>query len=454
VPETHVIVPTGMLGAGFTADALDRGIALGAHAIAVDGGSTDSGPYYLGAAAPKMPAEAIAADLRLMLIKGAAARIPVIVGSAGTSGTDAGVDWVAGIVEAIAKEEGLRLRVARIYSEQSPDAIVALLDAGRISPLPPAGPLTTSVVRRCGHIVGLMGAEPIIAALDAGADVVIGGRATDTAVIAAVPLRAGRPAGPAWHAAKTAECGGQCTTDPRGGGVLVTVDDDGFTIDPLEPATACTPTSVAAHMIYENADPYLMREPSGTLDVRGATYTALDERRVRVTGSAFVPQPPTTKLEGSGVIGHRSFALAGIRDPEVLASIDVWSAGLEAFVTAKVRDVLGLDDTQVCVEVRCYGWNAVLGELDPDPGPPREVGAVLVATAADQATATKVVKLANPYLLHMPLPGMDHLPSFAFISSPAEVELGPLYEFLLQHVVAVESEGDLFRTEISEVGTP
>jgi hypothetical protein len=134
----------------------------------------------------------------------------------------------------------------------------------------------------------------------------------------------------------------------------------------------------------------------------------------------------------------------------------VWSAGLEAFVTAKVRDVLGLDDTQVRVEVRCYGWNAVLGDLDPDAGaaPPREVGAVLVATAADQATATKVVKLANPYLLHMPLPGMDHLPSFAFISSPAEVALGPLYEFLLQHVVAVDAEGDLFRTEISEVGTP
>lgn len=454
MPETHVIVPTGMLGAGFTAEAIDRGVALGAHAIAVDGGSTDSGPHYLGAAAPKMPAEALAADLRIMLTRGAAAGIPVIVGSAGTGGTDTGVDWVAGIVETIAEEEGLRLRIARIYSEQSPDAIVELVEAGRTSPLPPAGPLTAEVVRLCDHIVGLMGAEPIIAALDAGADVVIGGRATDTAVIAAVPLRAGRPAGPTWHAAKTAECGGQCTTNPRGGGVLVTVDDEGFTIDPLDPATACTPTSVAAHMIYENADPYLMREPSGTLDVRQAVYTALDERRVRVTGSAFTPQPPTTKIEGSGIVGYQSMALAGIRDPEVLAAIDVWSSGLRDFVAAKVHDVLGLGEDEVRVEVRCYGWNAVLGDLDPDPTVPREVGAVLIATAADQATATKVVKLANPYLLHMPLPGMKDLPSFAFVSSPAEVALGPLYEFFLQHVVAVEAEGELFRIEISEVGAP
>jgi hypothetical protein len=235
---------------------------------------------------------------------------------------------------------------------------------------------------------------------------------------------------------------------------LVTVDDEGFTIDPLDPATACTPTSVAAHMIYENADPYLMREPSGTLDVRQAVYTALDERRVRVTGSAFTPQPPTTKIEGSGIVGYQSMALAGIRDPEVLAAIDVWSSGLRDFVAAKVHDVLGLGEDEVRVEVRCYGWNAVLGDLDPDPTVPREVGAVLIATAADQATATKVVKLANPYLLHMPLPGMKDLPSFAFVSSPAEVALGPLYEFFLQHVVAVEAEGELFRIEISEVGAP
>lgn len=452
MPETHVIVPAGMLGAGFTAESIDRGIALGGHAIAIDGGSTDSGAHYLGAAVPKMPAEAIAADLRLMLTRAAAAGIPVIVGSAGTSGTDAGVDWVAGIVASIAEEEGLRLRLARIYSEQQRDTVLDLLADGRISPLPPAGDLDPDTVRRCAHIVGLMGAEPIIAALDAGADVVVGGRATDTAVIAAVPLRQGRPPGPSWHAAKTAECGGQCTTDPRGGGVLVSVDDDGFTVDPLEPATTCTPTSVAAHMIYENADPHLMTEPSGTLDVTDAAYTSLDDRRVRVTGSRFTPRPPTVKLEGSGLVGHQSIAIAGIKDPEVLASIDVWSKGLRDYVAAKVESVLGLTEPDVHVQVRCYGWNAVLGDLDPDEGPPREVGAVLIATAADQATATKVVKLANPYLLHMPLPGMDHLPSFAFLSSPAEIERGPLYEFLLQHVVAVDDAHALFTTEIEEVG--
>src|SRR5258707_1360092 len=129
-----------MLGAGFTQASLERGIARGADAIAIDGGSTDSGPAYLATASAKMPTEAIAADLRKMLTAGARADIPVIIGSAGTGGTDAGVDWVAGVVDHIARDEHLELQVARIYSEQSLDRIKTALANDRITPLPPAGP--------------------------------------------------------------------------------------------------------------------------------------------------------------------------------------------------------------------------------------------------------------------------------------------------------------------------
>jgi hypothetical protein len=449
----RVLVPAGMLGAGFTAASIDRGIALGADVIAIDGGTTDSGPAYLATASAKMPAEAIAADLQLMLTAGAAARIPVIVGSAGTSGTDAGVDWVAGIVDDIARAENLNLRVVRIYSEQTIDQMSSALADGKISPLPPVGPLDVAVLQRCNHVVGLMGAEPIVAALEQGADVVIAGRATDTALIAALPLLRGCRPGPAWHAAKIAECGGLCTTNPRGGGVLVAIDDNGFFVEPLESAAACTPQSVAAHMLYENADPFVMREPSGWLDVADAAYTAVDDRTVRVTGSAFIDAPYTVKLEGAGRAGYQTLAIAGIRDPEILSEIDRWVATLEQFVKQKVGDLLGVAPDDYALEIRCYGWNAVLGDTDPDTTTsPREVGAMLLVTADTQETATRIAKLANPYLLHMPLPHMNHLPSYAFMASPAEIERGPIYEFLLQHVVAVDAPDELFRSTTSRTG--
>jgi hypothetical protein len=89
--------------------------------------------------------------------------------------------------------------------------------------------------------------------------------------------------------------------------------------------------------------------------------------------------------------------------------------------------------------------------LHRTPGPPREIGVLFKVRAADQATATAIAKIANPYLLHLPLAGMDHLPSFAFATSPAEIERGAAYEFVFNHTVDVGTPGELFRTTISEV---
>ncbi|MCP5034874.1 MAG: DUF1446 domain-containing protein [Actinomycetia bacterium] len=445
-----VLVPSGMLGSGVSAAAVQRGIELGAVGIAVDGGSTDSGPYYLGAATAKTTEQAVAHDLRILVAAAHGAGIPLIVGSCGTSGTDAGVDWIHAIVEQIASDQGLDLCIARIYSEQSAEGLVGRLRAGRIGPLPPAAPLDEATLHRCEHIVGLVGHEPIVSVLHGGADVVLAGRATDAAVLAAVPLMHGAPPGPTWHAAKTAECGSLCTTTPTGAGVLITIEPTGFTIEPLNAAESCTPTSVHAHMLYENADPFRAREPLGTIDTSAATYRALDDRRVRVEQSHFEPaEHPTMKLEGATLTGYQTVAIAGIRDPHTLAHIDTWTETLRTFLHAGIGRVLGLDPADYELELRCYGYNAVLGPNDPDiTTTPREVGVVLIATADTQEVATTIAKYANPYLLHMPLPGESHLPSHAFMSSPAEMVRGPVYEFVLQHAVELDHPNDLVRIEV------
>jgi hypothetical protein len=281
--------------------------------------------------------------------------------------------------------------------------------------------------------------------------VVLAGRATDTAVAAAYPLMKGMPAGPTWHAAKIVECGGQCTSNPRAGGVLATIDAGGFTIEPLDPAVSCTPISVAAHMLYESANPFEMREPAGTLDVRNARYTAVDDRIVRVEGSEFhVADQYTIKLEGARITGYETMSFSAIRDPLILADIDAWAQLMRTMITQRVRQTLDLADDEYAFDLRLYGHNAVLDDLEPESGPPREVGVMLLVNAPDQATATAVAKIANPLMLHLPTPGMDYLPSLAFASSPAEVERGPAYEFVLNHVVDCVAPGDLFRTELGE----
>ena len=447
-----VIFPSGMLGSGFDAATVPRGIDLGATAIAIDAGSTDSGPFYLGADQAKSARAAIKRDLRLLLTAARGANIPLVVGSCGTSGTDRGVDWAAEIVEEISAEQGLSFTLARVYSEQSADELTAALRAGRIHALPPAGDLDEETLQRCEHIVGLMGAEPMMAALTGGADVVLAGRASDTSMVAALALMNELPAGPAWHAAKTVECGDQCTTNPRGGGVLVEIDEHGFTVAPLDPETSCTPASVAAHMLYENANPFRLLEPSGALDTSSATYTALDDRTVRVEGSRFEQAPHRTiKLEGSASTGYETMSFVGIADPAVLADLDRWLARLEEMTARRVYDSLGIDAGQYMIHLRCYGNDAVLGALQRPSEAPREVGVMMRVRAQTQEDATAIAKTANPLLLHLPLDGALHLPSFAFATSPAETDRGATYEFVLNHIIDIDDPLDLFRIKFSEV---
>ncbi|MGW6929973.1 acyclic terpene utilization AtuA family protein [Lentzea sp. NPDC054927] len=444
----RVLTPTGMLGAGFAQSTVDRGLALGADVISVDAGSTDSGPYYLGSGTAKTTAAAVARDLRMLLRASAQARIPLIVGSCGTSGTDSGVEWVAGIVDDILREENLGLSVATIRSEQRADFINERLRAGAVHPLAPAAELDEATVDSCTHVVGMMGHEPIEEALRAGADVVLAGRATDTAVAAAFPLMKGMPPGPTWHASKIVECGGQCTTNPRTGGVLATIDHTGFTIEPLDPDAACTPISVAAHMLYETVNPFRMREPAGELDVTSATYTALDARRVRVEGSLFHPaEQHTIKLEGARITGYETMSFTAIRDEHILAHIEDWTDLFVKVFTDRVAQTLGLDSTSYDFDLRRYGYDAVLQTLDPAARLPREIGVMLLVRAATQELATAVAKVANPLMLHLPTPDMAYLPSLAFATSPAETERGPVYEFVLNHVVDTRTPTEMFRID-------
>src|SRR5258708_16258885 len=131
-------------------------------------------------------------------------RVPLMIGCGGQSGWDIAVDWTRDMAVEIARGKGLRPKIEILYSEQDAAALIDMSARGAITPLAPMGPIEPSVLRSCAHIVALMGPEPYIAALKGGADIVLGGRATDTAVIAAVALMRGAGAGPAWHAAKVA----------------------------------------------------------------------------------------------------------------------------------------------------------------------------------------------------------------------------------------------------------
>jgi hypothetical protein len=76
--EIKILSPTAILGYGFPASSFEAGLERHPDAIAVDAGSIDPGPYYLGAGVSFTDRGAVKRDLRLMLKAGRELKVPVI----------------------------------------------------------------------------------------------------------------------------------------------------------------------------------------------------------------------------------------------------------------------------------------------------------------------------------------------------------------------------------------
>ncbi|MBX2884407.1 MAG: DUF1446 domain-containing protein [Granulosicoccus sp.] len=461
----RVLVPSGVLGLGFDQDALEAGLKLKPDVICIDGGSTDSGPHSLGTSTSKYSRAACKSEWRILMQARDQLNIPLIIGSAGTCGTDAMVDWMLQITIELASELGQHPQVALVYSEQTTDSVARAFKQNNVSGLEPAIPINAETIGECEHIVALAGAEQIQAALNTGADIIIAGRTTDTAVISALPLLHGCDAGASWHAAKIAECGALCSTHPTSGVIVVDIDQSestdgavkdsaktsevhptGFTIYPTASGARCTPHSVSAHMLYENANPFILYEPGGHLNVSDSIYTAQDQTRVRVCGSRWIPTDPyTVKLEGARLAGYQCVAMCLLRDPRYVQNAEKWIDKLSVFIDLELQTQMDLDQQDYDIDYRLIGKNAVLGKLESKNTSPDEIGVLVIITAETQETADEIGKFMNPFLLHYPLTDNESLPTFAFPFSPAQMSRGPLYEFCLNHVMQLEEPMSAFR---------
>lgn len=455
--EVRVLSATGVCGSGFKESSLAAGMKRLPHFIGCDAGSTDPGPAPLGTGTPAFPRRAVKRDLRLMIKAARVANVPLLIGSAGTAGGKPHVALVRDIVLEVAREEGLRFKLALIQAEQDKAYLKNKLRGGRIRPLKPAPAFDEAVIDRAERIVGMMGDEPFLTALDQGADVVIAGRASDCAIFAGIPIRMGVAPGLAWHAAKLLECGSAIAVSrPSPDAIFVTFRDDYFDIEALDPDVRCTPQSVAAHALYENADPYRLVESSGVLDLTQASYEALDHRSVRVRGSMFEPAAAyTVKLEGAERVGYQSIVIGSVRDPYIIRQIDDWSDRLKGKLKARVVDVFDAATAENYVfNLRIYGKNGTMGALEPVREiQSHEICLVLEVTAPTQEIATTIVSMARHQALHLPIPEWSGLiTGVACIYSPAYLERGAVYRFCVNHVIEPDDPCEMFPIELMEAG--
>jgi hypothetical protein len=445
-----LLSPTAILGYGFPATSLERGLSFGPDVIAVDAGSSDPGPYYLGSGKSFTARGAVKRDLTFLLRSARSLRIPLLISTAGGSGAKPHLDWCREILLEVAREEGLSFRLAVIPADVPKEYLYRKLEQGQVSS-PGAEPeLTMEQVRESTYLCAQMGPEPLIKALDGGAEVLLAGRCYDPAVFAALPIKLGYDHGLAIHLGKILECAAIAALPGSGSDCMLGIlEEDRFLVEPTNLERRATETSVAAHTLYEKTDPLLLPGPGGYLDLRQTRFQQVTNRRVAVTGSKHVQvQPYTVMVEGSKPVGFRVVSIAGARDPRFIEHLDEIIAGVKERTADNFRHEEGGYQLNFII----YGRDGVMGRQEPHPTPGHEVGIVLETVADSQELAESVLGFARSTMLHFGFPGrIATAGNLAFPYSPSDFKVGTAYNFSVHHLVTPERPDELFPVSYEEV---
>ncbi|KAF5626143.1 hypothetical protein F52700_8860 [Fusarium sp. NRRL 52700] len=487
-PICQIITPVGMLGYGFdealTHYELSRLVPTGIPtAIILDSGSTDSGPQKLALGSMSCPRSAYAKDLAKLLRLVHTFRVPLIFGSAGGDGTDEHVKAIYETMEEIAAEEENKdytFNTISLFSNIDKRTILERLKQGRLTGCGPCvPPATEHEINESLRVVSQMGYEPFFDAMTANPDfnIIIGGRAYDPSPYVAfcvyqLTLQSSflsteelhSRLGGFYHMGKILECGGQCSF-PKSHGAVATVYENGlFDVRPTDPESMCTPLSVAAHTLYENTRPDVLRGPGGSLHLENSKYEQLsDGKSVRVSGSVYRSsaadgKPYQLKLEAARIVGYRAMFMGSITDHILVSQIDK--------LLARVKVYVDQQHTEIADQ-----WNLdfhVYGKDQYTQAGPAQLFIVAEALAPTQQLANSIASKARVGMIHAPYPGQKATAgNFGFgLGGLMEIELGPCAEFSLYHLMDLEPgeerlslggdgsvlEGPLLRGKISRVG--
>lgn len=450
--ELRIVCPNGHLGFAPTKEeSFKIAAATKPDYYCADSGSDDIGPSALGADVSVSMYNWQKHDLELMLLASRKQGVPMIIGSAGDTGSNSRVDMYVQMIKDFAKKHQLPpFKIAYFYSEVDKSYIRNLMKKNiRIEGLDSRSDLTLEELEQTERIVAVAGVHPYIKALEMGADVIIGGRSSDVAVFAAPAIYEGFPEANAYYLGKVLECASFCA-EPYGAkeSVIGTITHEDVKVTAMHPNQRCTIASVAGHAMYERSNPYYEYFAGGMLDMTECRYEQYDEKTCRITGFKYIPVEGKmkVKLEGSGYVGEKFIGIAGIRDPYIIKNIDQ----VEAFVMEQVKKEFA--DVDYLLHLKIFGKNGVMGDLEPVKEiKSHELAIIVEGIAKDKTVAKELTLFATRQIFYARLPEVKGTAGTAAYLIDDVLYAGKSYRWTLNHVIPVEHGLELFDVKIEEV---
>ena len=251
-----------------------------------------------------------------------------------------------------------------------------------------------------------LGAEPIVQALAAGAQIVVTGRVADPSIFMAPMMHefGWKPddwakLGQGMGIGHLLECGAQVTggyfSDPgfkdvpepwNFGFPIAEVQPDGTTVLTKVAGTGgdVNLRTVKEQMLYEVHDPANYLTPDVVVDFTSAKLEQVGPARVKVSGIGGKPRTPTLKVSigcTEGFIGEDMFFYAG---PGALRRAEL----AKKILTERFR-IVGLEAEEVRIDF--LGLNAIHGAATPADAPePYEIAVRVAARTRTREQANKV----------------------------------------------------------------
>ncbi|WNF36312.1 acyclic terpene utilization AtuA family protein [Bacillaceae bacterium IKA-2] len=451
--KLSIICPNGALGFGKTkVESFKIGKATFPDYYCADSGSDDIGPAPLGSDQSSSMYEWQKHDLELMLLASREQGVPMIIGSAGDTGSNSRVDMYVQIIKDLAEKHDIpNFKLAYFYSEVDKDYLINKMNNGiAFEGLDGRDNLTLDELEKTDRIVAVAGVHPYIKALDLGADVIIGGRSSDCAVFGAPAIREGFPESLSYYLGKLLECASFCA-EPYGAkeSVIGTITQDDVKVEAMHPEQFCTVSSVAGHAMYERSNPFFEYVAGGMLDMTNCSYEQFNEKTCRITGPEFFPieGKVKVKLEGAGKLGERFYSFAGIRDPYTIENID------KVIQWAKDQIHESFPDLKYYVDYKIFGKNGVMGDLEPVKDVvPHELCIIIEAVAPTKAVAEEIALMASRQIFYARLPEVKGTAGGASFIIDEALPATAAYDWTIHHIIPVDDPLELFNVELIEVG--
>lgn len=447
-----IICPNGHLGfAPLKTASFHLGVAARPDFIAADSGSDDIGPVPLGSDTCASPKAWQEHDLEEMLLAARRIGVPMLIGSAGDTGTNSRVDMYVEAIRRIASRHGLAaFKIGWFYSEVDREFVRARIRSGSaIRGLDARDDLTEAELDATDRIVAMAGVHPFIRLLEEGCDVIIGGRCSDSAIFAAAALSKGYPEPQSYYLGKVLECASFCA-EPYGAKetVLGEITPDAVEVTAMAPFQSCTIASVAGHAMYERSNPFHEFVAGGMLDMTNCHYAQATDRTTRVTGMEFVPAEEfRVKLEGSGKVGERFVGMAGIRDPYTIAHVDE----VITWARAQAEERFGKEGWELHYNV--FGRDGVMGALEPlRDRPGHELCVVVQGVAPTREMAEELTMTGTRQLFYARLPEVKGTAGGVSFVLDEVLQASPAYRWTVNHTMAVDDPLELFPTHTAMIG--